>query len=68
MPGKVTEHRLRCKVVMNGSPIEEKVDHLMNNSMHTTTPTPNVADRLLAIENKVWKSTLLIYLHFYLTH
>ncbi|KAL5268178.1 hypothetical protein ACHWQZ_G002139 [Mnemiopsis leidyi] len=51
--GKVTEHRLRCKVVMNGSPIEEKVDHLMNNSIHMTSPAPNVADRLSAIENKL---------------
>ena len=40
---------------MNGSPIEEKVDHLMNNSLHVTAPAPNVADRLSAIENKVGK-------------
>lgn len=52
--GKVLEHRLRCKVTMNGSPIEEKVDHLMNSSLAAANSNSgSVSDRLYAIENRL---------------
>jgi len=44
-PSKVTEHRLRCKVTMNGSPIEDKMDLNAN--------PPSINDRLFSIDNKL---------------
>lgn len=44
-PSKVTEHRLRCKVTMNGSPIDEKMDLNAN--------PPSINDRLFSIDNKL---------------
>ena len=54
-PGKVNEHRLRCKVTMDGSPIEEKVDHLMSSGVNhvNNINNTNTNDRLAAIENKL---------------
>lgn len=52
--GKVNEHRLRCKVTMDGSPIEEKVDHLMSSGAnHVNNTNTNTNERLAAIENKL---------------
>ena len=49
--------RLRCKVSMNGSPIEDKVD-MLNSTMSTPA---NINDRLFAIDNRVCLLTNNLY-------
>lgn len=52
--GKVNEHRLRCKVTMDGSPIEEKVDHIGNpTSILNHTSAFSSPDRLFDLENRL---------------